>query len=87
MPTDRLQRLWCSDMAERVTEGQVRAWFHEHFRQRPDIGFWKASLDLILEPKNPFDPDKRRQPKRGFLLGAGIVVVAVGWFAYFNLAH
>jgi hypothetical protein len=84
---DRLQQPWCSDMAERVTAREVRTWFHEHCRQRPDIGFWKASLDLILESKNPFDPEQRRQPKRGFLIGAGIVVVAVGWFAYFNFVH
>jgi len=74
-------------MAEQVTPEEVHVWFKEHFRERPDIGEWKATLDLILDPRNPFEPEQRRLPTRGFLIGASVILVAVGWFVYFNLVH
>jgi len=74
-------------MATRQTPEEVRAWFKEYFRQRPDIGVWKAVCNLILEPQNPFDPEQRRRPKLGFLVGAGVAAVAVAWVAYFNFVH
>ena len=74
-------------MPERVTPEQVHTWFKGYFRARPDVGFWKAIMDLILEPRNPFEPEKWRRPKLEFLIGAGLFAAAVGWFAYFNLTR
>lgn len=71
-------------MAKQVAPGEVHAWFKEHFREHPNIGAWKVTLDLILQLRNPFEPEKRRWPKRGFLVGVGIVLSAVGWLYHFN---
>lgn len=74
-------------MAQKVTPPQVHTSFKEHFRERPDIGVREAVLNLILVPRSPFEPEQRRQPKRGFLIGAVFVLVALGWFTYFNFVH
>lgn len=71
-------------MAQQLTPREVHAWFKEHFRERPEIGVCNAMLDLILEPRNPFEPEQRRWPKQGFLTGVGVALFALGWFCYFN---
>lgn len=74
-------------MAPPVAPEEVRARFKECFRERPDIGVWKAALDLTLEPRNPFEPEQRRLPKRGSLIGVGLIAAAIGWFVYFNFVY
>jgi hypothetical protein len=77
----------CSETTRRIAPEDVHACLRDHFQRRADIGFCKAVLEWILEPQNPFESEKRRQPKHWFLFGAGLFVSAVGWFVYFNLTH
>ena len=51
---------------------------------RSDLGFWKSILNLVLEPQNPFEPEKRRGPRKDFALVAVLVGLPLGAFIYFN---
>jgi len=39
---------------------------------------------LVLEPKNPFEPQLRRRPRRDFVLLVVLAGMPVGAFVYFN---
>ncbi len=54
--------------------------------RRSDVGIGKAVLNLFLEPQNPFDARKRRQPRKLAILSALVLIAAFACFAYFNLA-
>jgi hypothetical protein len=71
-------------MVEPVTSTDAYAWLRHYFRQRPDIGFWSAIMNVVLEPANPFTPNARRSPRPAFLFTAGLIAGAAGWFFYFN---
>ena len=44
-----------------------------------------AIADLMLQPRNPFDPKAPRQPKKDFVLLVLFGALGVGAFVYFNL--
>lgn len=54
-------------------------------RRRPDVGIGKAVLTLFFEPQNPFDPGKKRQPRKLTVLITLSLLSAFACFAYFNL--
>lgn len=62
-----------------------RKLFEDYFRSRPDIGFTKMLLDLVLEPRNPFKPWEPRKAKKGFVVAVLFLLVACAWFGYFSL--
>jgi hypothetical protein len=74
-------------MVKRVTAEDTQAWLKDYFRHQPDIGLGKAIVNLALCPPNPFEPEKRRLPGRGFLFGAGVFLSAVAWFLCFNFVR
>jgi hypothetical protein len=74
-------------MVKRITADETQAWLKEYFGRLPDIGLGKAIVNLALCPPNPFVPEKKRLPRRGFLFGAGMFLSAVAWFLYFNFAR
>jgi hypothetical protein len=74
-------------MAKRVSRAEARAWVEEHFRSRPELGLRNAIANVILEPRNPFNPEARRKPSQGFLLVAGFLAASLGVFVYFNFLH
>ena len=74
-------------MVKRITANETHVWLKDYFRRRPDIGLGKAIVNLALNPRNPFEPDKRRLPRGGFLFGAGMFLSSVAWFLYFNFAR
>lgn len=74
-------------MVKRITSDETQAWLKDYFRRRPDIGLGKAVVNLALNPRNPFEPEKRRLPRREFLFGAGMLLSVVAWFFYFNFAR
>jgi hypothetical protein len=57
----------------------------QYLISRPDIGAFKALLDLVLEPANPFDSEAARSPRLSFVLFSSIFVLVLGCFVYFNL--
>ena len=50
----------------------------------PDLGLEKLLLNLALEPASPFDPQARRNFKKGFVLFLLIVLGLTATFIYFN---
>jgi hypothetical protein len=53
-------------------------------RQRNDTGFRLAISDAVLEPKNPFEPKKRRRPKGALAVAIGLFLVLALIFVYFS---
>ncbi len=56
----------------------------QYLSRRPDLGFDKMLLNMALQPANPFNPQGRRNFRKGFVL---VMLVALGLaatFAYFN---
>ena len=72
-------------MVKRVTREEAAAWLNDYCKRQPDIGLRKALVSLAFRPRNPFEPEKRRLPRRGFVFGACMFLSAVAWFVYFNL--
>jgi len=71
-------------MAEECTAKEMHDTLVKYLEGRHDLGFWKGLVDFVLEPQNPFEPEKRREPKKEFVLAAVLVGLPLGAFVYFN---
>ena len=74
-------------MAGRIASEEPRVWLADYFRRRRDLGLWKAVVNIVLRPPNPFKPDSQRLPRPTFLFAAGLLAFAAGWFFYFNFVR
>jgi len=70
-------------MAKPFNVKQVYESLRLYVHQRPDIGVGKGLLDCVLEPASPFDPERKRTPKRWFVLLALLAASVFGCFVYF----
>ncbi len=71
-------------MAKQLTVAEVHNALEAKLKARPDLGLWKAFVNLVFEPPNPFDRRARRWPKKEFV-GVSIMVIAGAYvFLYFN---
>ena len=60
--------------------------FHAARRKRADIGLLNHTLNLFLEPRNPFEPQRMRKPKmEATVFGTLLALVGIAVLA-FNLA-
>ena len=86
---------WCTTMGVRkfmemvftgrpFTAKEMYDTLVKYLEGRHDLGFWKGLVDFVLEPQNPFEPEKRREPKKEFVLAAVLVGLPLGAFVYFN---
>ena len=57
----------------------------QELRNRSDLGLWKAVSNLIMDPKNPFEPKPIRRPRRWFSIFLISGMVAIAAFSYFNM--
>lgn len=71
-------------MAEELTTREAHAEVVRYFKARRDLGLWKAFLELVLEPPNPFEPTKRRELRRAFVLAVVLIGLPLAAFFYFN---
>ena len=71
-------------MSKEHTAEEVYGMLAKYFSSRPDLGLWKSILDVVLQPKNPFEPQLRRRPRRDFALLVVLAGMPVGAFVYFN---
>ena len=71
-------------MAKTVTRPEVHSWLKDYLKGRPELGLAKAILGIALEPPNPFEPQRRRLPRKAFLLAAFWLLALAGVFIYFN---
>jgi len=73
-------------MTKPITPDETRAWFAGHMNERTDYGLGKAILDLMLHPRNPFNPKERRKFRGAFLWAVAWLGAAACLFVYFNFA-
>jgi hypothetical protein len=71
-------------MADEYTAKEMHESLVKYLEGRRDLGFWKGLLDLVLEPQNPFEPEKRRETSKDFVLAAVLIGLPIGAFFYFN---
>src|SRR5579859_1057457 len=82
-PTDG--NIGALEMKTVVTKSEVRKLLRARLGRCPELGLSKLIVNTVLEPPDPFKPNKRRLPSKGFLLVATALVALVGVFAAFNL--
>lgn len=71
-------------MQEAISSHQMQKSIECELMKQPHIGFRKAVMNIVFEGRSSFDPQTRRQPRIGFVLGAVFFAVAVICFCYFN---
>jgi hypothetical protein len=69
-----------------VTGDEVLAAFEAKMTQRQDLGVVKRVLNLLLEPRNSFEPQRTRKPRTETILFGILFAVIVAAFLFFNLA-
>jgi hypothetical protein len=72
-------------MAEPLTVKEVHAMLEQELRNRSDLGLWKAVRNLVMDPKNPLEPEPIRKPQRWFVIFLISGMVAIAAFSYFNM--
>jgi hypothetical protein len=85
---------WKSETAARdegavddpVTADKVLAAFETRMEQRLDLGVVNRALNVFLEPRNPFEPERTRKPKREAVIFGMLSAVVAAAFLFFNLA-
>ena len=90
---DVLDAVWrrrplCDEVAvdDPVTAGKVLAAFETRMEQRQDLGVVNRALNVFLEPRNPFEPERTRKPKMETAIFGMLFGLVVAAFFFFNLA-
>jgi len=71
-------------MAKQVTVKEVHEMLDHYLGNRSDLGLWRVVTTLVMEPKNLFETESIRKPKRWFVLFSLVSLAAVGALVYFN---
>ena len=58
----------------------------EAVRRRRPLCDVNRALNVFLEPRNPFEPERTRKPKREAVIFGTLVAVVAAAFLFFNLA-
>jgi hypothetical protein len=69
-----------------VTTDEVLAAFEVSMKRRSDLGVANRALNVFLEPRNPFEPERTRKPKMETVVFGLLFAVVVAAFLLFNLA-
>ncbi len=72
-------------MTKEVKQSEVRAWLRGYLKRRQDLGLEEALLSIVLEPRNPFEPEAPRRPRKAFVLAVLWLFALLGVFVYFDL--
>ena len=80
----RRRRRLCDDVEvdDPVTADAVLTAFEARMEQR----LVNRALNVFLEPRNPFEPERRRKPKMETVIFGMLFGVAIAAFLFFNLA-
>ena len=68
-----------------VTKSEVRKLLRGRLKRCPELGLSNLIVNTVLELPDPFKPNKRRLPRKGFVLVAVSILALVGVFVAFNL--
>jgi hypothetical protein len=55
-------------------------------RRRADLGLRNRLANLLLEPRNPFEPARRRKPKMEAVVFGTLFALVIAALLFFNLA-
>ena len=69
-----------------VTTDEVLAAFEVSMKRRSDVGVVNRALNVFLQPRNPFEPERTRKPKMETVVFGMLFVVVVAAILFFNLA-
>jgi hypothetical protein len=69
-----------------VTLESVDTEFRTARRKRADVGLLNHTLNLLLEPRNPFEPQRMRKPKMEATVFGTLIALLVIAVLVFNLA-
>ena len=72
-------------MARTVTRSEVHKLVRARLQRCPELGLGNLFVYVLLEPPNPFEPDKRRLPRKAFVVVAVSLLALAGVFVCFNL--
>ena len=84
----RRRRPLCDDVEvdDPMTADEVLTAFEARMEQRPDLGVVNRALNVILEQRNPFEPERRRKPKMETVIFGMLFALVGAAFLFFNLA-
>ena len=84
----RRRRRLCDDVEvdDPVTADAVLTAFEARMEQRLDLGVVNRAMNVFLEPRNPFEPERTRKPKLETLIFGMLFGFAIAAFLFFNLA-
>lgn len=84
----RRRRPLCDDVEvdDPMTAEKVLIAFEARMEQRLDLGVVNRALNVFLEPRNPFEPERTRKPKMEAVIFGMLFGVAFAAFLLFNLA-
>ena len=66
------------------TKHEMVELLREKLRARGDHGVGNLVKNLVLEPRNPFEPDRRRLPKREVVTVGSLMAILFGALVWFN---
>lgn len=66
------------------TAAQMYVRLQSMIRQRGDTGFRRAVAEAMLQPRNPFEPQKKHLPKQGISIGISVLLVLALVFLFFS---
>lgn len=75
-----------TDIHNPVTAAQVMAGFEASIRRRPDLGLLKRAANILLDPRNPFEPKRRRKPKMETVIFGTLLALVIAALLFFNLS-
>jgi hypothetical protein len=66
------------------TKNEMVELLRKKLRRRGDHGVENLIKNLVLEPRNPFEPEKRRLPKREVVSVGSLLAILFGALVWFN---
>ena len=66
------------------TKQEMLELLREKLRARGDLGMGNLVKNLVLEPRNPLEPARRRLPKREVVAVGSLAALLLGALVWFN---
>ncbi len=74
------------DVDNPTTAAKVLAGFETSMRQRPDLGLTNRVANILLESRNPFEPQRPRKPKMETVIFGTLFALSVAAVLFFNVS-
>jgi hypothetical protein len=74
------------DINNPTTAPKVLAEFETSMRRRPDLGVLQRAANVLLEPRNPFEPTRPRKPKMETVVFGTLFALVIAALLFFNVS-